>query len=277
MLVKVGFMFVACDKNNDQLTQSDMPNINELELCIELINSAKTPEEAFSFFCAILAESGYDRITYSLVTDHPSLGLPKQHGLVTSYPQDWMDYYNDHHYMRIDPVVHKVLNSKTPFFWEDLVNEPDQPSESILLMNQAAESGLNSGIAFSLHGEPGEIVGIGIARSDSYNDTKDYDFLAKVYLLGTYFHETYRDMLMKEKNNIPSVTDREKGILYWGAEGKTDPEIAIILGISVNTVRFHWKSIFSKLRARGRSYAVTKAIRLGIIVPELVRSPYHLW
>ncbi|MEK0274925.1 autoinducer binding domain-containing protein [Vibrio vulnificus] len=252
-----------------------MPNINELELCIELLNSAKTPEEAFSYFCAILAQSGYDRITYSLVTDHPSLDLPKQHGLVTSYPEDWMKYYNEHDYMNVDPVVQKVLTCKTPFFWSDLINEQDLLSDSLHLMNQAAESGLNSGIAFSLHGEPGEVVGMGVARSDSYEDSKDYDFLAKVYLLGTYFHETYRDMLIKEKNKLPLVTDREKDIIYWGAEGKTDPEIAIILGISVNTVRFHWKSIFKKLDARGRSYAVTKSIRLGIIVPELVLPPYR--
>ncbi|PWI34767.1 hypothetical protein DI392_00335 [Vibrio albus] len=252
-----------------------MPHINELELCIELINSAKTPEEAFSHFCAILAQSGYDRITYSLVTDHPSLDLPKQHGLVTSYPDDWMKYYNEHDYMNVDPVVQKVLTSKAPFFWSDLVNDKGLTPKSRLLMNQAAESGLNSGIAFSLQGEPGEVVGMGVARSDLYKDTRDYDFLAKVYLLGTYFHETYRDMLMKEKNNVPSVTEREKDILYWGAEGKTDPEIALILGISVNTVRFHWKSIFTKLNARGRSYAITKSIRLGIIVPELVRSPYQ--
>lgn len=255
--------------------QAEMPHIDELEQCIELINSAKAPEEAFTYFCAILAQSGYDRITYSLVTDHPSLDLPKQHGLVTSYPEDWMKYYSEHDYMSVDPVVQKVLTSKAPFFWSDLVDDPDLTPESKRLMNQAAESGLNSGIAFSLQGEPGEVVGIGVARNDSYKDAKDYDFLAKVYLLGTYFHETYRDMLMKEKNNIPVVTDREKDILYWGAEGKTDPEIAIILSISVNTVRFHWKSIFSKLRARGRSYAVTKSIRLGIIVPELVQPPYH--
>ncbi|TKB50332.1 hypothetical protein FCL40_04025 [Ferrimonas sediminicola] len=252
-----------------------MPHINELELCIELINSAKTPEEAFSYFCAILAESGYDRITYSLVTDHPSLGLPKQHGLVTSYPEDWMSYYNDHNYISVDPVVQKVLTSKTPFFWGDLVADPNLSPKSKLLMNQAAESGLNSGIAFSLQGEPGEVVGIGIARNDSYQEPKDYDFLAKAYLLATYFHETYRAMVMKKVNNAPFVTNREKDVLYWGAEGKTDPEIAIILGITVNTIRFHWKSIFSKLNARGRSYAITKSIRLGIIVPELVQSPYR--
>lgn len=124
-----------------------MPNINELELCIDLINSAKTPEEAFSYFCTILAESGYDRIIYTLVTDHPSLDLPKQHGLVTSYPEDWMKYYNENNYMSVDPVVQKVLTSRTPFFWSELVNDLGLHPKSRILMNQAAESGLNSGIA----------------------------------------------------------------------------------------------------------------------------------
>jgi hypothetical protein len=62
-----------------------VPDLTDLELCIELIHSAKTPEEAFSYFCRILERCGYDRITYSLVTDHPSLGLPKQHGLALPF------------------------------------------------------------------------------------------------------------------------------------------------------------------------------------------------
>ena len=40
---------------------------------IEKINSSKTPEEAFENFCSIMKEHGYDRVAYSLVTDHPSL------------------------------------------------------------------------------------------------------------------------------------------------------------------------------------------------------------
>jgi DNA-binding CsgD family transcriptional regulator len=251
-----------------------MPHINDLELCIELIDSAKTPEEAFDHFCAVLVNSGYDRITYSLVTDHPSLGLTKQHGLATSYPKDWMTYYKDNDYMKIDPVVHEVLNSNRPFFWDDLVANPDLSAESLLLMNQAAEAGLNSGISFSLSGMPGEMVGIGLARNEACVGKKDYDFLAKAYLLSTFFHEAYRDMLSRKRNVMPAVTVRERDVLHWAAEGKTDQEIAIILSISFHTVRFHWKRIFSKLNVNGRSYAITKAIRLNVIVPEIVRTPY---
>ena len=70
------------------------------------------------------------------------------------------------------------------------------------------------------------------------------------------------------------MTGREHDILCWAAEGKSNDEIGLILGISINTVRFHWKNIFDKLDANGRMYAVTKAIRLGLITPRLVHVPY---
>jgi DNA-binding CsgD family transcriptional regulator len=254
-----------------------VPDLTDLELCIELIHSAKTPEEAFSYFCRILERCGYDRITYSLVTDHPSLGLPKQHGLATSYSEDWMAYYRSHDYMQIDPIVSAVLSTKKPFFWDDVVARPDLPGESLLLMNQAADAGLTDGIGFSLSGISGEVAGIGLARTEAAHEKKDYDFLARAYLLATFFHETYRDMLIRQRSQVPPVTVREHDVLLWAAEGKTDQEIAIILGITFHTVRFHWRQIFRKLDVAGRCYAITKAIRLGLVTPEIVRVPYQYW
>lgn len=58
--------------------------IKDLGNCIELINSAETREDAFQRFSSIMAGCGYERVAYSLITDHPSLSLPKQHGLATS-------------------------------------------------------------------------------------------------------------------------------------------------------------------------------------------------
>ena len=80
-------------------------------------------------------------------------------------------------------------------------------------------------------------------------------------------------MLTIIKSARAALSTREHDILSWGAEGKTDPEIGIILSITVNTVRFHWKNIFRKLAANGRTYAITKALRQQIITPASVRNP----
>ena len=169
----------ACLVSATLMGETTMPHIDDLGSCIELIGSGNTPEEAFAHFCKILEYSGYDRVTYSLVTDHPSLNLPKRHGLATSYPEDWMTFYREHGYMKIDPVVHEVLTSKRPFYWDDLVAKDDLPEESLRLMNEAAEAGLNSGVAFSLAGMAGELVGIGMARSKGARRKKTMTFLPK--------------------------------------------------------------------------------------------------
>lgn len=239
-----------------------------LEQGIELIDAAASPEEAFEQFCATVGDYGFNKVTYSLLTDHPSLGLLRQHGLATSYPESWMKYYQEHGYMAIDPVVQRCMTSNKPFYWSDLVADPRLPEPSRRLMREAEEAGLRDGIAIPLRGLPGEIVGVGFAR-DHQSGEHDYGMLSKLYLLSVYFHETFRSMLQPAVNK--KITDREREVLSWAAEGKTDDEISMILDISANTVRFHWKNIFKKLDANGRIYAVAKAIRLQLIMPGIGR------
>jgi DNA-binding CsgD family transcriptional regulator len=51
---------------------------------------------------------------------------------------------------------------------------------------------------------------------------------------------------------------REQEILNWIAEGKTNAEIAVILGISSFTVKNHAQRIFRKLDVSNRTEAVSK-------------------
>ena len=56
------------------------------------------------------------------------------------------------------------------------------------------------------------------------------------------------------------LTAREAEVLYWIAEGKTNPEIAIILESSVNTVKKHANNIFAKLGVEARTGAARAAL-----------------
>lgn len=246
--------------------------MNDLGSYIERINASGTPDEAFAVFCEALNRYGYDRIAYTLCTDHPSLKLPKQHGLATSYPDDWMKYYVEKDYINVDPVIRELMASRKPFFWDDVTARDDTPRDSVLLMNEAADAKVRDGIGISLVGRKGEIVGVGIARSDGYKG-RDFEFLAAANLLSVYFHETFRSMI--EEPVRVTLTEREKEILCWAAEGKIDEDIATLLNISTNTVRYHWKNIFIKLEANGKIYAITKAIRLELIFPNVIT--YQKW
>jgi len=56
------------------------------------------------------------------------------------------------------------------------------------------------------------------------------------------------------------LTPREAEILSWVVQGKTNPEIGVILGIQLTTVKKHLESTFAKLGVENRTGAVTLAL-----------------
>jgi len=60
------------------------------------------------------------------------------------------------------------------------------------------------------------------------------------------------------------LTPREAEILLWVSQGKTNPEIATILGIGLTTVKKHLEATFAKLGVENRTSAAALALeKLG--------------
>ena len=62
------------------------------------------------------------------------------------------------------------------------------------------------------------------------------------------------------------LTPREAEVLLWVAQGKSNPEIATILGAAENTIRVHLSHVFEKLGADNRHAA-------GLIALERLAQP----
>lgn len=61
------------------------------------------------------------------------------------------------------------------------------------------------------------------------------------------------------------LSQREAEVMHWVCEGKTNPEIATILTITVHTVNRHIEHIFSKLDVDNRQKAIVAVMeRLGV-------------
>jgi len=68
------------------------------------------------------------------------------------------------------------------------------------------------------------------------------------------------------------LSSREREVLRWVAEGKTNPEIGLILGISPRTVQTHLEHAYAKLGVVGRAQAVAELAALRVASPAS-RSP----
>ena len=71
--------------------------------------------------------------------------------------------------------------------------------------------------------------------------------------------------LSETTSESPSLTERENQVLQLLARGLPNKQIAIQLGISEHTVKFHVSSIYAKLQATNRTEAVRSGILGGLI------------
>lgn len=66
------------------------------------------------------------------------------------------------------------------------------------------------------------------------------------------------------QGDVGDLSDREQEVLRLLCEGRSYEEMAGRLYVSTNTIRFHLKNIYKKLKVRSRHEAVVKASRVGI-------------
>lgn len=94
---------------------------------------------------------------------------------------------------------------------------------------------------------------------------KSTPFLEKVIDLTKKIALIYPHYLKAHKELFPLLTQTEVEVVRLMAAEKTNEEIAKFLNISINTVKFHSKNIFSKLDVKNRSQAVKTARDVEII------------
>ena len=66
----------------------------------------------------------------------------------------------------------------------------------------------------------------------------------------------YLDVRRIHDNPLTSLTRRELEVLAALAAGRSNKQIAIEQQVSLNTVKFHVKNLYSKLEVRNRAQAV---------------------
>jgi DNA-binding CsgD family transcriptional regulator len=238
------------------------------------MNNEKSTDKSFAILSKACATVGLDRLVYSLINPHNTINMEAGHAIVGNYPEDWMQHYTKKRYEQIDPVIKYIKQYEGIFRWDDLelLNAINNEKE-LVLMNEAKEAGLHSGLGLSLKNYHGEIVGMGFASS--FNKVAlDVTTQQFILLVSKQFDLNFKTISLDKKHRnkkfaIPTcvLTPRQKDILCWIAKDKTYNEIASILNITENTILYHTKGIFKRLGVQSQMSAVLKAIKLGLITP----------
>ena len=127
----------------------------------------------------------------------------------------------------------------------------------------AREHGLAEGVAIPVFGADGArgSLSLGGARME-LKDTE----IAMLEIAANLAVETATAVAGHRKTARDlGLTTREYDCLRWTADGKTDRDIAELLGLAVRTVEDHGASLRRKLDAVNRAHLVTRAFRSGLL------------
>lgn len=84
-------------------------------------------------------------------------------------------------------------------------------------------------------------------------------------LVGALLRTSGRRESSSEDSLIEPLTAREMEVLQRMAQGLANKQIALSLGISDHTVKFHLSSLYAKLGTSSRTETVRRGIELGLI------------
>lgn len=190
-------------------------------------------------------------------------------------PDYFIEYMNNN-YQDIDPVVIHAMNRFSPLVWDDnlMINSKWKVRTIADLLGLHV---IISGQTFILHDAENNLAVLSIyinkyINPDVYGEvSKNKDEIQGVLIHAhEMLHHLYHNAESKN-NSVDELTTREGEILYWSSKGKTYPEIAFILDITVSTVKFHMAKVIKKLGVQNAKHAIRLCAELNIM-PDSVKN-----
>lgn len=182
--------------------------------------------------------------------------------IIGNYPPDWVKLYESSAMYRQDPIINYSSLTSTAFFWKEAVADD---SCSHRIFDLSSHYGIEQGFTVPLH-EPGCAFGsmhFATSRDNAEFQTIIHNHSCLLSTVSYMAHQFRPSFARKEPYRRLSV--REVECLHWVAMGKTYGEIAITLGITERTVKYHAHNIMVKMEAVNIKQAMTKALRMNWI------------
>lgn len=199
---------------------------------------------------------------YVLFIKHPVPFTRPKTFYYCNLPEKWINSYFQENYSPVDPILQNCQLPGSLWVWDD-----ESAGEGAIMMRAARRHGIYHGISISAIALNRATGILSFASSDPLNNVK---LTTELQLKLQYMVELSLTTLSRlEDISMVSVklelSDREREILKWTAEGKTSAEISLILSISQHTVNFHQKNMQKRLNAPNKTQIASYAAAIGLI------------
>ena len=248
------------DNGCSQMTRSEL--VKALDL-IERTLVIGTDKELRSLLLEIRQIVPCDFIVSGLArTDDRGQFVGPLQTVNASYPADWFTLYMEGNYAAVDPVLKANFGRYGTQMWSETFKQARSRREREFI-GEAEAFDLRQGLMLGVKcpsqpvGSIFSFSGRGIANHPRH--------AALLERLVPHLHQALLRLTFLPSASNPLLSYREREVLLWIKEGKTNWEISRILRVSEQTVKFHVGNILRKLDTSTRGQAVAVALQQGLI------------
>lgn len=238
-----------------------------LAIAEAFVDDARVARNEDDLLAALLKCCADMKVRYFALTHHVDFSNSGAPGLrVHNYPSSWQNWFDENRLGTSDPIHRASHVSSAGFPWSAVSRMIKMTPADHSVLNQARLVGIGDGFTVPAH-VPGEVTGsCSFAVDAGQAFPPEFHTIAQV--IGTFSFEAARRIarvrdIWADPN--PTLTDRQRECVLWAARGKTDPEIAIILSISEETVGQHLKNARERYNVQKRAMLAVRALFDGLI------------
>lgn len=183
---------------------------------------------------------------------------------IHNYPDGWADWFDGEALGGSDPV-HRASNvTSVGFAWSRLDQMIALTPGDRRILELARSQGIGEGFTVPAH-VPGEAHG-SCSFACAAGERFAGEHLPLLQLVGAFAFEAARRIRRDRFSGGPVLlTDRQRECVMWAARGKSDWEIARILGISEETAREHLRHARERYGVPKRTLVAVHALFDGTI------------
>lgn len=184
---------------------------------------------------------------------------------LANYPPEWVSYFDDNRLGPSDPVHRASHLTSVGFPWSRLGRLIRLTPRDREVLAMAQRRGVGDGFTVPAH-VPGESHGTCSFATRTGRPLRQ-DQLPLAQLVGAFAFEAARRLwrVRAPAHPRPQLTDRQRDCLVWAARGKTDWEIARILGLSHETVIQYQKRARQRYGTGRRTQLIVQTLFDGTI------------
>ncbi len=221
-------------------------------------------DDAYDYMSRLRRRFGIANLSYWKLGKNETTGRA---GWLSTYDENWMRKYRMSGYITVDPVFKASFARMLPLDWDEVNTATPKARE---ICSGAQDYGIiPRGMSFPIIDVSGARALFSINTDMDERDWKGMrdELAANFHLIAHYFHQRVRETLdgeiASEEGAILSMRERE--VLQYAAEGKTGPETARHLKLSISAVRLYTSNAMQKLGAANKTQAVAIAYRRGLL------------